>query len=356
MGRPKLQLPRLTLKSANKEPINVRECYGYNFVIDGHRGYGIGHLADTPSLLGLDWIAQYEPLFRPLTEDSICNISSSLTQPKPGIFQQCLDALIAGLDGTAAHLDDILVAGRTICEHNARLEAVFKRIQDYGFRVRIDNCASLQTEATYLGFVINAQRRRSDSEKIKVIRKMPAPKDVSQLCSFLRLINFYGNFVKDLHNLRALLDTLTKKDVVHTWTPESSFDKIRAILSSDLPLTHFDPSFPVIVAADDSNYGMGATLSHRFADECEKVIYHASLTQPQKNYSQIEKGVLALIFAVQKFHRFIYVRHFTLNTDQKPLLAFFRSGKGVSVYSANRLQRWATMLLNYSFTIGYINT
>ncbi|KAK6762720.1 hypothetical protein RB195_023435 [Necator americanus] len=76
MGRPKLQSPRLTLKSANNEPIKVRGCYECNFIIDDHRGYGTCHVADTPSLLGLDWIAQHEPLFRHLTEGSICNTSS----------------------------------------------------------------------------------------------------------------------------------------------------------------------------------------------------------------------------------------------------------------------------------------
>ncbi|KAK6762125.1 hypothetical protein RB195_023007 [Necator americanus] len=190
-------------------------------------------------------------------------------KPAPGIFQQYMDALIAGLDGTAAYLNDILVTFRTIGEHNARLETVFKRIQDYG----LDRCAFLQTEITYPGLLTNAQGRRPGLEKIKAIQKLHAPKDVSQLRSFLELINFYGNFVKDLHNLGAPLDTLTKKDVVYTWTPEcqSSLDKIKAILSSDLLLTHFDPSLPIIVATDTSNYGMEATLSHRFADGCEKV-------------------------------------------------------------------------------------
>ncbi|KAK6733039.1 hypothetical protein RB195_017044 [Necator americanus] len=115
----------------------------------------------------------------------------SEVKPAPCIFQQCMDALIAGLDGTAAYLDDILVTGRTIGEHNARLEVVLKRIQDYGFRVRLDKCAFLQTEITYFGFVINAQGRRPDPGNIKAIQKMPAPKDISQLRSFLRLINFY---------------------------------------------------------------------------------------------------------------------------------------------------------------------
>ncbi|KAK6739479.1 hypothetical protein RB195_008142 [Necator americanus] len=454
MGRPKLQSPRLTLKSANNEVINVRGCYECNFTTDGHGGYGTCHVADTSPLLGLDWIARHERLFRNLTEGSICNSSRTLStlnsslathlrkkflavfvpglgcctkskvkfalkpdskpvflktrsvpyaampristeidrvvsihvlepgdhsewtalivvvQKKngsirlcadystglndaleqnqhplptpedtftklnggryfsqldlaetylqlevddvskqlltinthrvlyrfnrllfgvklpPGIFQQCMDALIAGLDGTAAYLDDILVTGRAFGEHNARLEAVLKRIQDYGFRVRLDKCAFLQTEITYLEFVINAQGRLPDPEKIK-----------SRRCP-----------------LSAPSNTLTKKDVVYTWTLEcqSSFGKIKAILSSDLLLTHFDPSLPIIVAADAPNYG--------------------------------------------KFHRFIHGRHFTLRTDQKPFLAIFGSKKGVPVYSANRLQRWATMLLNYSFTIEFINT
>ncbi|PIO77140.1 hypothetical protein TELCIR_00790 [Teladorsagia circumcincta] len=254
----------------------------------------------------------------------------------------------------------LLVTGRTIDEHNTRLDAVFQRIQDYGFRVRLEKCSFLQTQIKYLGFVINAQGRRPDPDKVKAIQKMPTPKDVSQLRAFLGLINFYGNFVKDLHNLRAPLDALTRKDAVYTWTPEcqSSFDKIKAILNSDLLLTHYDPSLPIIVAADASNCGIGATLSHRFPNGSEKVVYHASrcLTPAQKNYSQIEKEALALIFAVQKFHRFVHGRHFTLKTDHKPLVAIFGNKKGIPVYSANRLQRWATMLLNYDFAIEYVNT
>ncbi|PIO55133.1 hypothetical protein TELCIR_23484, partial [Teladorsagia circumcincta] len=254
----------------------------------------------------------------------------------------------------------MLVTGRTIDEHNTRLDAVFQRIQDYGFRVRLEKCSFLQTQIKYLGFVINAQGRCPDPDKVKAIRKMPTPRDVSQLRAFLGLINFYGNFVKDLHNLRAPLDALTRKDAVYTWTPEcqSSFDKIKAILNSDLLLTHYDPNLPIIVAADASNCGIGATLSHRFPNGSEKVVYHTSrcLTPAQKNYSQIEKEALALIFAVQKFHRFIHGRHFKLKTDHKPLVAIFGNKKGIPVYSANRLQRWATMLLNYDFAIEYVNT
>ncbi|PIO68446.1 hypothetical protein TELCIR_09766 [Teladorsagia circumcincta] len=100
---------------------------------------------------------------------------------------------------------------------------------------------------------------------------MPVPKDVSQLRAFLGLVNFYGTFVRELHNLRAPLDALTKKDVAYTWSPacQPCFERIKKTPKSDLLLAHYDPSLPPIVAADDSNYGVGAVLSQRFPDGSE---------------------------------------------------------------------------------------
>lgn len=81
-----------------------------------------------------------------------------------------------------------------------------------------------------------------------------------------------------------------------------------------------------------------------------------SLHKSEIQYSQIEKEALGIIFAVQKFHKYIFGRSFTLQTDHKPLLSIFGSKKGIPIYTANRLQRWATNLLAYNFNIQYINT
>ncbi|EYC29726.1 hypothetical protein Y032_0006g3147 [Ancylostoma ceylanicum] len=297
--------------------------------LNGGRYFSQLDLAEAYLQLEMDEVSR--PLLTINTHRGLYRLNRLLfgVKPAPGISQQYIDALIAGL-----------------------------RIHDYGFRVRLEKCAFLQTEINNLGFVINAEGRRPDPKKIGAIHKMPHPKDVSQLRAFLGLVNFYGTFVKDLHNIRAPLDALTKKDAVYTWTPEcqSSFDRIKATLKSDLLLTHFNPGLPIIVAADASNHGIGAVLSHRFPNGSEKAIYHASraLTPTQQKYSQIEKEALALVFAVQKFHRIVHGRHFTLRTDHKPLFAIFGSKKGVPVYSANRLQRWATTLLNYNFTIEQV--
>ena len=127
------------------------------------------------------------------------------------------------------------------------------------------------------------------------------------------------------------------------------------MLQSDLLLTHYDPELDIVVAADACEYGIGAVISHRFPNGMEKAIAHASraLTKAEKNYGQIEKEALALVFAVRKFHRYVYGRRFMLLTDHKPLLSIFGSKVGVSAHSANRLQRWELVLLAYDFNIEY---
>ena len=72
------------------------------------------------------------------------------------------------------------------------------------------------------------------------------------------------------------------------------------------------------------------------------------------NYLQIEKQGLAIIFAIKKFHKYVHGREFILQTDDRPLLAIFGSKKGIQTHTANHLQRWATMLLNYSFKIEFL--
>uniref|UniRef100_A0A7I4Y6B5 RNA-directed DNA polymerase n=1 Tax=Haemonchus contortus TaxID=6289 RepID=A0A7I4Y6B5_HAECO len=278
----------------------------------------------------------------------------------PGIFQQIIDSMICGLEGCAAYLDDVIVTGRNIEEHVANLEALFKRISDYGFRVRVDKCNFLMPQLRYLGNIIDSTGRRPDPAKIEVIRKMPNPTDIGQVRSFLGMLNYYGHFISEMRQLRAPLDDLLRKNAPFKWSAEcqDAFQRAKDVLASDLLLTHYDPSKEIVIAADASEYGLGAVISHRLSDGTEKAIHHASrsLTAAERNYGQVEKEALAITFALRKFHRYIYGRHFKLLTDHKPLLAIFGSKKGVPVYTANRLQRWALIVKNYDFTIEYRHT
>nr|CAD2161106.1 unnamed protein product [Meloidogyne enterolobii] len=173
-------------------------------------------------------------------------------------------------------------------------------------------------------------------------------------------INYYSKFVKELHEIRGPLDELLQKGKEWKWQDkqEQAFNRVKSILSSELMLTHFDPQYEIIVTADASNYGVGAMIAHKFPDGSERAIEYASksLSLSEKNYWQIEKEGLALVFAVQKFHKMLFGRKFRLRTDHKPLVAIFGSKKGIKVQTASRLQRWALILTNYDFDIEFVST
>lgn len=278
----------------------------------------------------------------------------------PGIFQQLIDTMMAGTDGTLPYMDDFIVGGKDDDQHDANLREALRRISDYGFRLKLEKCSFGQKEIEMLGHVVNATEIRPSPEKLATLRNIPAPTDVHQLQSFLGAVTWYCKFLKGLKDLRGPLDELLRKDQPFEWREQhqTAFETIKKNLASDLALTHYDPAKKIIVAADASSYGMGAVIMHEMPDGTTRPIMHASssFNTAEKNYPQIQREALALKFAVTKFHKFIYGRKFELQTDHEPLLHIFGSKKGIPVYTANRLQRYALVLLAYDFSIKYIRT
>ena len=127
------------------------------------------------------------------------------------------------------------------------------------------------------------------------------------------------------------------------------------VLVSSKVLVHYNPALSIVLATDASQYGIGAVLLHVCKDGCEKPIAYASrtLTQTEKNYAQIDREALSIVFGIKKFNQYLYGRKFHLITDHKPLTSIFSPKKGITPQSAARLQRWAVMLSAYTYTIEY---
>lgn len=106
----------------------------------------------------------------------------------------------------------------------------------------------------------------TDPDKIAAIVKMPVPNNISELRSFLGAVNYYARFIKDMHTLRKPFDELLKRKVAWNWNQncQNSFERFKELLLSDLMLTHYNPQLEIIVAADASSSGIGATIRHGF--------------------------------------------------------------------------------------------
>lgn len=275
----------------------------------------------------------------------------------PAIFQRTMDNLFQNIPQVAVYLDDILVTGKTEEEHLQNLDLVLKRMSEAGLRLKCSKCVFQAPSVTYLGHRISAQGLSPVEDKVRAIKEAPTPKDIAELRSFLGLVNYYGKFLPDLSTVLAPLYQLLHKGCVWRWQQDqdNAFQHVKGLLHSTRLLVHFDPDKEVILSCDASPYGLGAVLSHRMEDGSEKPISYVSrtLTAAEKGYSQLEKEGLAVVFAVKRFHHYLFGRPFTIFTDHKPLMGLFSETKGIPPMASARIQRWALTLSAYQYSIEY---
>lgn len=207
---------------------------------------------------------------------------------------------------------------------------MLQTLEKHGLTVSYKKCFFNRNKVDFLGYQVG-ERVHVSPNKLSAILQIATPTTVTELKSFLGIINYYAKFIKGYATIASPLFNLLKKNVHFKWTVKctTAFKKIKELLMSKDVLVHYNSDLPLKVTCDASPTGLGAVLSHGTSTNTERSIAFASrtLTSAERNYSQLDKEALALIFAVKYFHQYLYGRKFVLETDHKPLIYIFGSKK-----------------------------
>ena len=255
-------------------------------------------------------------------------------------------------DITGVHIiaDDMIVAADTVEEHDKILHQVMQRARQENVQFNKRKLQFQVSQVLYMGNLISAEGLKPDRSKIEAILDMPTPEDKPALQRLLGMVKFLSPYIPNESEITAPLRMLLKKEAAWNWQPEhdKSLQRVKKVLVSKPVLRFYDVSQPVTIQADACQTGLGCCLMQE-----GQLIHYASraMTEAEKNYAQIEKELLTICFACNKFHQYVFGKTVNVQTDHRPLEAIFRKPLG---NASPRLQRMLLKLQRYDLEVKYV--
>jgi transposase InsO family protein len=119
------------------------------------------------------------------------------------------------------------------------------------------------------------------------------------------------------------------------------------------PLMMIRAGEPMILAVDASSYGLGAALFQKDVTGVERPVFFASrlLNEAEKDYPQLDKEFLAVVWALERLDAFVYGQVLTVRTDHRPLLGLI---KKQMAHLSTRQQRFVARTMRYSFSLEFV--
>ena len=237
----------------------------------------------------------------------------------PEVFTRTVRQLFENLEGVEVVVDDILVWGSTLQEHDKRLEEVLKQVRRSNLKLNKDKCKFRQSEVIYLGHLLTSKGMKPDPSKVNAVTEMPIPTNAKELQRFLGMVTYLSKFIPNVSQIAAPLRKILEKDVLWDWGKHQaeSFNKLKFALSHAPCLAYFDVDKPLTLSVDASSKALGACI----LQDGRPIAYASkALTASEQNYAQIEKEMYAIVFGCERFHDFLYGHaDISVQTDHKPL-------------------------------------
>jgi len=173
--------------------------------------------------------------------------------------------------GVVQYFDDVHIQGRNIDELLERLHAVVDVFVEEGVAVSPKKL-QIGTQVRLLGWVRTPDGLKPDPAKVSAIMNLQAPKNVKQLRQVLGLFRYLAPSLPRLSQQLAPLNRLLRKNVAWEWTPrdDQALTDAKTSLTDALLLNAYDPTLPLCIRTDASEYGVGGYLFQRTEDGAER--------------------------------------------------------------------------------------
>ena len=280
-------------------------------------------------------------------------------------FMRVMKLILNNLLNVHVYVYDIVIgtSGYSMEAHYEAISAVIDRLTQHNMILNPQKCHFGKRSVHLLGFCISAKGKSLDPRKLTNIAEWPRPTTGKQMMQWLGTVNYFRSHIPRAASLTAPLDALRNVEHIDdiNWTHEleAHFQSIKNILHSNVVLSHPDITQLFYVATDASNYGIGAVLFQKFDDNLSNgsttttiryIGFMArSLSKSERNCSATRRELLAIVFALKKFHKFLYGNHFTLYSDHRALTYLFTSDELNPM-----MVGWMDALLSYDFDIVHI--
>ena len=272
----------------------------------------------------------------------------------PEKYQHIITQSMAGLQGVANIADDLIIHGRDTEEHDRNLHSVLQRLSEKQLTLNAEKCTFRMTKVVFMGLLLSKHGVGPTEEKVRAVAEAIQPQTPSEGRSFLGLVGFSARFIPDFATTADPLRKLARKGEPFVWgeEQEQSFQRLKSQVASAPVLAYFDKDVPTRVIADASPVGLGAVLVQEKDGESRAVCYASrSLSQVEHRYSQTEKEALALVWACERFHLYLYgLSQFDLVTDHEALKVIYSRKSKPSA----RIERWVLRLQPYNYQVCYV--
>ena len=319
----------------------------YYYFLDGYSGY-IQFAISLEDQEKMTFTCPYGTLAFRRMPFGLCNAPVTFHRCMMAIFSDMVEKIIE------VFMDDFSLLGNSFdnCLENLRL--VLIRCEETNLVLNWEKCHFMVQEGIVPGHWISRRGIEVDKENIKATEKLPPPSSVKGLRSFLGHVGFYRRFIKDFYRIAKPLSSLLVQGTPFDFDEQcvQVFSVLKDRLASAPIVVALNWDLPFKLMCDTSDYAIKAMLGQK-RERIFQVIHYASrtLNDAQLNYVTIEKELLVIIFAFDKFRLYLIGNKVIVHTDHLAI-KYLMTKKDAEP----RLIRWVLLLREFDLEIKYKGT